>query len=155
MILYAPRSAAKRWSQPSLKPSLKPLLLSGALCCGYIHQCLAAGLMPGESLGAGLGCRETHRPWLLLAATDAVPLQGQWVQCPRGPLHSPCLASQGAAVFLPPARISPTQHRWVLSSLFGCSITTSLVCLSLPGPRSVVFLKAVNQVRNNSFFLAK
>lgn len=32
---------------------------------------------------------------------------------------------------------------------FGCSMTASPVCLLLSGPRSVVFLKAVNQVRNN------
>lgn len=54
---------------------------------------------------------------------------------------------------LPPGWVQHTHVALTFPS--DCFITASLVCLSFPGRRNAVFLKAVNQVRNNSFSLAK
>lgn len=120
------------------------------LCCSSIHGCLEArqGCRTRVGLRAGLISREAHRP------------------CSHG-----CSATAGAVVALGtplellqpsvmPGSSSPScqgqfTHHWDLSSLFSYTMTTFVVCLSLSGQRSVMFLKAVNQVRNNSFSLAR
>jgi len=153
MMLYALLSAAKGWSQPGF--GLKtPLAFRSSLL----------GLRPSVSSGrADTRGEFERRAWLQRnPQTMAFP-------CSRG-----CRATAGtvgaASPGTPPqplpgiaggCHVSPScqapsyAHRWVLSSLFGCSMTISLIYFSLAGPRSLVFLKAVNQVRNNSFSLEK
>lgn len=109
-MLYALLSAAKARSQPGLGLQTPPAFRSSLLQLrpsGSRGRAVVSG-------GAGRGrVREqglfTEKPQTVAfpRSPGAVTPLGPGVRCPRGSLRSPCLVSQEADVFLPPARVSP------------------------------------------------